>query len=146
MRWILLILLIACCCQFPVSHAVSQETATGTPRKFSSLELWKYAYETFEQAEELGIQGKNDESLKKFKSALDNFNRLKKRKSPKFNNNVINYRIKLCKRRIKSLNWKINFVKQEIAKKATGEQPKTAAKQTQDAGKTNLAIDRKSVV
>lgn len=105
------IFVIMCLCVGPVVHAQQPDEWKKDARK-----IWLKGFEYYEKGEKSRKNGQMKESLTLFKESLAQFEKIKAQ-YPTWNTALINYRIKVCNRKLDEL--KVEFEKQNIKFTAT---------------------------
>ncbi len=109
-------LICAACltCGNPLVSQDAEPQRTAVERRLTQKywELWRTGFQEYEAGEVALIGGRNEEAAEYYKKALKAFQTVKKN-NPNWNKNVINYRISLVGKRLKTALRRIDYQKNE---------------------------------
>ena len=99
------------CLAFAVpAELPAQSSGSSRDAKLSKRywDLWRTGFESYEAGESALLAGRNEEAADCYRRALNSFQSVKKN-NPNWNRNVINYRISLADRRLKTALRRLSF-------------------------------------
>ncbi|MBR2428121.1 MAG: hypothetical protein IKB16_15415 [Lentisphaeria bacterium] len=111
----------------------AQSSGSARDAKLSKRywDLWRTGFESYEAGESALLAGRNEEAADCYRRALKAFQSVKKN-NPNWNKNVINYRISLADRRMKTALRRLEFQNSGAAKNAAAAVQQDATKELKE--------------
>ena len=104
----------------PVELPAQSGNSRNTQLSKKYWDLWRTGFESYEAGESALLAGRNEEAADCYRRALNAFQSVRKN-NPNWNKNVINYRISLADRRLKTALRRLEFQRSGSSKDVSGD-------------------------